>query len=233
MASEAAADSPAETTIDRLIQAGVIEPVNDGDELRLSPDLEDRIQEHAEAIPDLDEDTLTDTLAEATGHEAEAAALVEVAEDHEEIIAEYLALTEYDELTHEDRLQAMTLLDPLRDSPPPAEGAPDAFIPVHGNRLPFLVRVHKKAIVYLWTEDCPPCDTVKEDFNEVIDPPLEGIALFAVYGPDASPLLYEKYQAVTAPTILFFLNGKVDCRLLGAQYPRVYERQIEILQELD
>lgn len=130
-------------------------------------------------------------------------------------------------------IQAVTVLDYIDSPPEYTSGAPEHFLPVQGGRLPSLLAVHDRAIVYIWREDCKPCDLVFDDFSEIFFEPPEDISLFAVYGPPSTKLLSEGYDVIGAPTILFVVDGEVDARLVGAP-PRVQlESEVEYLQNLN
>ena len=93
------------------------------------------------------------------------------------------------------------------------------------------MQLTRRAVVYVWQEDCEPCDLVRQTLEDLLDAP-EDIALFAVYGPDWAELLYEEFDVAGAPTTLFVLDGEVDSRLNGPHYPESYEGELETLREL-
>lgn len=228
-------DDRSTQVIEGLLDAGVIEVDEAEDEFRMTAAFNDRIDECRALVSDSDDETLRDELIDATGDNDEAAALVEASDMSDDIVADYLALSRADgnRLSHAERLRAMTVFDALRRSPPPVDGVPDPFVPVHGDRLPFLVQLYPRAIVYIWRHDCDPCDVMKESFEKLLEDPPEEIAFFAVYGPDCSELLHERYNVSAGPTTLFFLNGEVDLRLYGPQYEQLLENEIEKLRTLE
>lgn len=227
-------DDRSTQVIEGLLDAGVIELDEAEDEFRMTDGFNDRIDECRAIVADLDHDSLRDELIDATSDPDEAEALLAASETSEDIVADYLALSRTDgnQLSHAERLRAMTVFDALRRSPPPADGAPDPFVPVHGDRLPFLVQLYPRVIVYIWLHDCDPCDLMKESFEELLEEPPDEIAFFAVYGPDSSDLLQDRYDVSAGPATLFFLNGEVDLRLYGPQYERLLENEIEKLRGL-
>jgi thiol-disulfide isomerase/thioredoxin len=155
---------------------------------------------------------------------------VDLARDRESLVGEYLVVSDVDGLCHRDRLYALALLSPLVAPQPPDHGAPEPFVPVDGRRLPLVVLTVERAIVYVWREDCPPCDLMRDDLEAVVDGGLGDIALFAVYGPDAMNVLADRYRVTGAPMTLFFLDGSVDARLRGANHPEVIQKEIEKLR---
>lgn len=222
-----------EELVEQLHAEGVIEATSDGEGLKLTSEFSTKLSEYSEDVDSWDDAQIRAELRELTGFDEESDALLEVAEANESIIAEYFALSSVESLTHADRLRVLTVFDSLREDAPPASGAPEAFLPVHGDRVPFLVNIHDRSIVYIWMDDCDPCDLMREDFNDIFEEPPEDIALFGVYGPDVVELFYEEYSVDGAPTTLFFLNGEVDARLRGAYYKRVTKKEIKKLRDIE
>lgn len=209
--------------LDALADAGVID---DGPDLTLTADFQGELEVLEACFRELDREELRSTVEGATGSAAEADALLDVAGEHPSILAEYVALSRETPLAHGERLRALAVFDSFRD-PPPDAGAPDAFLPVSGERLPLLVSLHHRAVVYVWRHDCPPCDLMREDLDDLLDAPPEDLALFAVYGPECAARLHELYDVPGGPATLFFLDGKVDARLYGAHHREVVETEIE------
>lgn len=149
------------------------------------------------------------------------------------LLAEYEALGEFaDELLPLEKLRAVTTFDELRRGPPPADGAPETFVPLHGNQLEIYLQGCRRAIIYVWMRDCDPCDLVKGDFDEFFDEPPDDINLYAVHGPQWDELLERKYNVVGAPTVLFMVDGEPDTRLQGAYPKAAVENEIKLLREL-
>lgn len=140
-------------------------------------------------------------------------------------LAELLALR--DRLADaETALQVLPTLDLFGENPPPVEGTPELFVQVSGDRLRTLVKLYNRTIVYAWGYECPPCETVRGDLDEILDEPMEGIPLLAVCGEGCSRLLYEEFELKGAPTVLFMIDGRVDLRLEGAQHVEVLENEL-------
>lgn len=209
--------------IEALVEADVIEP---GEELVLTESFRESLATHDEDFHSSSPEDRRAAVMAVTETDVEAEALLEIGEDVPMVLPEYLALAERTELDHADRLRALSIFDSFRD-PPPDHGAPKAFLPVSGNRLPLLVSLYEKALVYVWREDCPPCDLVKEDLDELLSTPPTELALFAVYGPDSAENLHDWYDIQAGPATLFFLRGEVDARLYGAYHTEVLETEIE------
>lgn len=153
-------------------------------------------------------------------------------EEREEYLAIYLTIDEQVEgIDHFEKLQAVCLVLALRRPGEQLDGVPEFFFPVPGDLLGHLVGYYERAIVYVWRDNCPPCETVKSDFEIIFDAPPDDIALLSVYGPDWASLLDREYDVAGGPTTLFMVNGKVDARLVGAHPRKALTTEIEILRE--
>lgn len=231
MDADTATDSG--TLLDRLLEDEVAEPVAAGDRLRLTDGFVDRIDTVRETVTSLDEAALREDLSAVVDDEAEVDALLDAADHDEELLAEYLAVAEHvPGFSHADRLRVLPVVDALRREPPADHGSPAAFTPVHGDRLPFLLRVHPEAVVYVWLDDCRDCDDMRATLDEMYDEAPEDVAFFSVYGPDAPRLLQERYGVPGGPATLFIHEGTVDARLYGAQYESVIESELQTLREV-
>ena len=211
---------------DMLVERDVLAPSN-GD-LRKSDAFLDHVEAKQSDLPEsiADQDDLLS--------EDEKTSLEKLIDVSPRAVAEYLTVVQTcgDQLTDAERTWVVSVLDTFEPDPVPDEGAPELHIPISGQKVPFIEQFFKKAIVYFWRYDCDPCDLVRDDFNELLEVPDDEIAYFSVFGPNASELLYEEYDVGGAPTTLFFLNGRVDVRLVGASYPNVLEKEVNYLREL-
>jgi hypothetical protein len=117
--------------------------------------------------------------------------------------------------------------------PVDTSGCPDSFLPIQGTQIPVATQLHDRSIIYLWREECPPCETVKENLTSACTPTTPEIGLFAVYGPEWSVYLEEKYDVIGAPTVLFVLNGSIDARLQGAHGQTTIKKELEILNSIN
>jgi len=215
--------------LELLLEVGVVE--EDNRTLGLSASYRSRLESRLSELRDLPADDRLDAVAEQRG-EDEAARLLDLAEGSVDPVAQYLTLTEsLDRGGFEDRLRLIPTLQQLY-RPAPDRGAPDRFTPVHPDHLPFLLNLYERAVVYVWRDECPPCETMREEFDSLFPEPDDQLALLAVYGPDGPQLLQERYSVTAGPTTLFVLDGEVDSRLLGAQYRSVIESEIETLRAL-
>lgn len=230
----------AETVLTTLLDENVLETVDDGNMVVLTDRFETAIDEHRRrlaAFNDVDEidvervddgedrtTTCDDTLA---------ASLARLWETEPALLAVYRALTAFlDDSSPEDRLSMVPVLAQFGPTPPRIEGAPVSFTPVYGEYLPPFLSCYRRAIVYVWRDDCPPCDTMRAELDTVFRAQPIDIGLFAVYGPTAADSLHEEYDVNGGPTTLFVIDGRVDARLHGAHHPETIESEIETLRKL-
>lgn len=129
----------------------------------------------------------------------------------------------------EQILHLTIVLENVIMDPAPSEGSPRAFLPIHADRLPTIFPVLQQAIVYIWLEDCDPCEQVVNAFNELFSQPPGNIALYAVYGPEDAELLEGKFDVSGGPTTLFVKNGTIETRLYGRQSKTVLDKEIKLL----
>lgn len=213
--------------LERLTTNNVIERDNEGDGYRLTSSFVERIQVYVEDIEQFGDD-LTERIGELVPARAP------IPEDVEDldptVLAEYCAVMELAE-DEADGIAIMALLDQFTD-PPADEGGPSAFLPVRGQRLPFLLPGYDAAIVYIWRDDCPPCDVMKGHFESLFESPPSDLFLVSVYGPQCPVLLDERFDVVGAPTTLFVRDGAVDSRYFGAKDRQVIESEIETVRRL-
>ncbi|WP_255197438.1 hypothetical protein [Halorarius litoreus] len=231
MDADTAVDSG--TLLDRLVDGGVVEPADGGDRLRLTDAFTDRLDATRATLADLDSAARRETLSEHVEAPAEVDAVLDVSDHDEEILVEYLAVADHvAQLSHADRLRVLPVVDALRRDPPADHGSPAAFTPVHGDRLPLLLRVHPEAVVYVWLDDCTDCDQMRATLDELFEAAPDDVAFFSVYGPDAPRILQERYGVPGGPATLFIHEGTVDARLYGAQYESVVESELRTLREV-
>lgn len=150
-----------------------------------------------------------------------------------DVLATYMALTERDpDISSTQAVVLSVLLNSQAAGSRPTSGAPDGFLPVHGADASRLVDLCDRCVVYVWREDCSPCDGARSKLEEVFgDDPPEGVLALSVYGPNAPDLLRERYDVVGAPTTLFTLAGSVDARFVGVADADTVEREIDTLRD--
>lgn len=215
-----------EHLLDKLLKSNHIERTGE-DRYEPSEEFIDRLERWETAVAEMTESEIHEELREVTDDEEAVDALLEFGGKQDQIAAEYLALSDIDGLSHAERIRLMSTFDTLLPTSFPTDGTPDAFLPVDGNRLPFLLSVYDRSIVYIWREDCEPCDIMNDEFDEIFSTPPDDLALLSVYGPECSVLLQKRYGITGGPVTLFALHGEIDARLNGAQHREVIETEIE------
>lgn len=149
------------------------------------------------------------------------------------LLATYAVLRDrLPDLSEVQALVTSVLLDSAESRSAPASGAPEGFLPVHGADAIRIVDNCARCVVYVWRDDCPPCETIRSNLGVVFgnDPP-DGVLPLSVYGPDAAGRLREEYDVFGGPTTLFTLDGRVDARFVGVADVDAIEREVEILRD--
>lgn len=218
-----------EHRIKQLVHDGILE---DSDEqfLELTDEYHDWVEQQLEDLEQKDDilNEITGTLA----NERAESLLLNSYDDERELAAEYRVLAEKtDGLSSEELLEVLLAFKQIQYRSDHTEGVPEPFLPVDGAHLDTFIRLHHRAIVYIWRDDCDPCEVMREEFDEMFDQPPTNIALLAVFGPEIPENILETYDIAGAPTTLFVLNGEIDARLIGPHYGEVIENEVEILRE--
>lgn len=112
-------------------------------------------------------------------------------------------------------------------------GVPEGFQALLGAELPAFVSQHPTAVVLVWQSDSDPCETVRDDLETLFEageiPDEVGKA--AVEGAVDTELLATEYGVTAVPTLLFFVDGTVDSRLVGAHYLETVRSEIDTIVE--
>lgn len=90
-----------------------------------------------------------------------------------------------------------------------------------GNKFPLLV-------VDCWAEWCPPCRILAPIIDELADD-YSGEAVFGKLNVDDGRKFARKYNVKSIPTLLFFKNGKLADRIIGAVPKNQIEQKIKEL----
>jgi hypothetical protein len=217
--------------VEQLIERDVFEVV-DGD-LSLTDSFRAAVDRHRRTLAADDPDERGETVAELTDDPDVADAFAAADVSDPDFLARYVALrTRTETLSPTQALTLTVVIGQFETGAPRGEGAPEAFLPVDGEDLVRLVRLHDRCIVYAWREDCPPCDTIRADFDDLFgDDPPGDLLLLAVYGPDCPRLLDREFDVTAAPTLLFTLDGTVDSRFVGTPSTEGLRSEIETLRE--
>lgn len=217
-----------EQIVERLIGDGILEPKSD-EMLRLSAEFRESVEEIRTAVTDADEDEI-DALFDGVVDDPDVRAqLSPLVEDNPGILASFLALSErLETLAYLQTLRIALVTDQMDAEPPRPDGASEWFLPVSGENLETISSMYDRCIAYIWRDDCPACDSVRENFEELFSTGVpDDIMLLSIYGPECPGHLNDEFGVVGGPTTLFILDGSVDVRLQGAKGSAVLEREIE------
>ncbi|AXG06098.1 thioredoxin [Haloplanus rubicundus] len=218
--------------VEQLIERDVFEPV-DADGLRPTESFREAVDRHRRTLAERDPDERSAAVAELADDPETTDTFEAAAVTDPDFLARYVALrNRTDDLSPAQALTLTVVIGQFESGTPRADGAPEAFLPVSGEDLVRLVKLHERCVVYAWREDCPPCDAIRSDFDELFgDEPPGDLLLLAVYGPDCPRLLDREFDVSGAPTTLFTLDGRVDSRFVGAPSTEGLETEIETLRE--
>lgn len=221
------------TDIVEALSSGKVIEVDQNGRFQLTDSFENAVSRFETEFEGLDNTERIDTVVDHVEQLKLAESLVHTCEGHPKLLASYLALRGHlEEFSHDEVLPIYCSLDQFRPNPPPIEGVPGPFLPIHGDHLEAYTGLFEKSLVYVWLDDCDPCDLLKEDFEVLFETPSTTIALFAVYGPDASRYLQERFDVVGGPTTLFMHGNQVWMRHQGAVRRAVLETDLEKFHEL-
>lgn len=218
--------------IERLVERDVFR-AGDPDELRISDPFRETVEDHRTTLADCDAADRPSTVGDLLDDPEAATALAAAEVSDPDFLARYVALRDRaDDLSATQALTLAVVLDQFETGRPRDDGAPEAFLPVDGEDLLRLVALHDRCVVYAWREDCPPCEAIKADFDELFaDEPPGDVLPLAVYGPDCPGLLDREFDVNVAPTLLFTLHGDVDSRYVGAPTTEGLRAEIQTLRE--
>lgn len=91
------------------------------------------------------------------------------------------------------------------------------FVRVPGERLPEFLETHRRALVLVTKAGCTPCEKVRAKLDELVAAGTvpDDVVLVDVPGAEAQRLLWEEFDVVGAPTLLFYRRGRIEMRLTG------------------
>ena len=83
-----------------------------------------------------------------------------------------------------------------------------------------ILKSDKPALVDFWAEWCGPCRMISPVVSELADE-LEGKAIISKVNVDENPEICAKYGIRNIPTILFFKDGEIVDKQVGATQKNV------------
>lgn len=218
-----------EALFDALVAGDVVAVVDD--DVVLTDRFDRRASEAAERLA-ADEAERLALAGEVCGSEDLGRRFLEEIEDPARLLGTYETVRSFlDGVPPAEYVRVLCVLDGLVRGRPPADGAPETFLPVAGDMVAPISFLHPCVLVYVWKHDCDPCDVLRETFEDFPGGLPEPVLPIAVYGPDSQDLLRDRFDVHLAPTTLFMKDGRVDSRLMGAHDASLYRNELDIVTE--
>ncbi len=92
---------------------------------------------------------------------------------------------------------------------------PAAPIQVTDATFGSVIRGHPVVVIDCWAEWCPPCDIIDPIIGQLAND-YAGKVVFGKLNTNENKNVAIKYQVMSVPTLLFFKNGKLAGRVMGA-----------------
>jgi len=83
-----------------------------------------------------------------------------------------------------------------------------------GNFNEEVIKAEQVVVVDFWASWCGPCKMIAPIMEELVGE-MTGKANFAKVNVDENPVLSQKYQIASIPTVLIFKNGEVVDTMVG------------------
>lgn len=91
-----------------------------------------------------------------------------------------------------------------------------------------VLKVEGLVVVDFWAPWCPPCRLLKPIVEELANL-YQGKIKIGKLNIDENRELAQEYEVMSIPTLIFFKEGKVVARLLGAQPKEIIKEKIDSL----
>lgn len=209
-------DADVEALLDRLIDDGAVTEADDGT-LATTAAFEDARDVYHDTYAHADDERFRQTVADVFGvEEAEAERRIdEFGVTREELVA-YLAAKSF--LDDPPGPQELAVMAGLLVEIDPASPVPAAVPELDDDSYRDFLDDHPDAMVTVWKRSCPPCDGLKEDFDEILARVPAGVAAAGVDGPEV-PNFRREFEVSAAPSLLFFRDGDLRETLTGRKSP--------------
>ena len=216
--------------LDQLLEAQVIGVEEDAESIFVLDNFKEDITHHSAKIERSEDPQLTNQISRMSD-DLLVEALTTIAKKDPQFVSIFLTLKKWTTgLGNDELVQASTVLNQLYPEPPRKDGSPEGFIPIHGDQLEFLFKLHPRSVLYVWRDNCDPCDLLKETFEDILKQNSYELSFFSVYGPNSEELLADRFDVKGGPVTLFVLNGTVDSRFYGAVYPEAIIGELNHLE---
>lgn len=107
---------------------------------------------------------------------------------------------------------------------------PDKPIELDDAGFTTITQKYPRIVVDCWAEWCAPCRAVSP-IIEMLAKKYQGKVVFGKLNIDENPLTTSKYQIMSIPTLLVFMNGELVDRVVGAlPKPLLEARLMKILE---
>jgi len=104
-------------------------------------------------------------------------------------------------------------------------GSPDSPIVVTDSSFEEFVKKYPKVVVDCWAPWCGPCRMLSPTIDTLAKD-LRGKVVFAKLNTDENFNVAGKYRIMSIPTLLFFKNGQLVDRMVGAAPRAVVEQNL-------
>lgn len=182
----------------------------------------------------LDEETVRESgLLELVASPDEFLALGDRALDFAAIylaLADATAEAELEEGTLSDFVPgAIFVLEHVLNGYPRTDGTPEGFLSIGGDQLELALASFDRLALYVWRDDCPTCDSMREEAEALLEEREPTVPLLSLFGPDATTTLRERFDVFGAPTTLFVHDGEVASRILGSRHKEAVAGELDAL----
>jgi len=214
-----------------LIESGILSaPEN---EIEISESFSRDVDEMQEFVNGADPDEVYNRLSEALRKHLDPE-FVQILMTKDDRLLSYLLVIDNREVNIplEYLRPLLLIIDHLEKGMPKDSDSPESFLPIRPDQLDIIKSLYEKFVLYIWREECDPCDLMKTEFDDILQDEELDLGLFALYGPSCAQKLQKEYDVHAGPTTLFFLREQIDTRLVGAQYRSPIKNELETLDTL-
>jgi hypothetical protein len=124
---------------------------------------------------------------------------------------------------------AIFVLEHVMNGYPRTAGTPRGFLSIGGDQIELALACFDRAVLFVWRDDCPTCDSMREEIEVLLDERELSVPLLSLFGPEATATFCERYAVFGAPTTLFVRGGEVESRLLGSRYKEAIAGELDAL----